>query len=251
MIKSIIATASLYLFLPLIAFSAPLKDFTAFPKDFTAKYKLYHNGLYVGESSRQLITNKDLLTFTSVTETAGLAAIFFSITINETSQLQLKNKKLNFISYLYEEKKKDKNETYQINLDKPQQIYNSHTKKHYPLTADLQDTLGFTVAIMHDMQQGMREIKYTIAEKDKLKTYTLRFIKEEKLPINNGAINTIKMEHYDPQSNFRFTFWCAESMGFLPIRIQNINHKGDVNLFNLSHFNEQAIYLNLEDENSN
>lgn len=239
--RHIITILSLFLCLPIIAFSAPVKDFTA-------QYKLYHNGLYVGISERRLKTEKNMLTFTSATETAGLAALFFKITINETSKLLLKNEQLKFVSYNYDEKNKDKNVVYQLSLDKPQQFYNSYTKQHYPAANNLHDTLGFTVAIMHDLQAGKREIKYTIAEKDNLKTYTLKFIKEEKLTTNNGDINTLKMEHYNPQTKHRFTFWCAEKMGFLPVRIRNINHKGDENLFNLTQFNQQAIYLNLENE---
>lgn len=238
--QSIITTVSL-LFLPMIAFSSPLQDFTA-------KYKLYHNELYVGDSTRKLTTNKNLLTFTAATETAGLAALFLSVSINEISQLQFKNKQLHFTSYEYDEKNKGHDKHYQFYLDKPQQFYNSYTKKNYPAAKNLQDILGFSIATMLDLKTGQREIKYTIAEKDSLKTYTLKFIKEEKLATNNGYIKTLKMEHYNAQKGHRFTFWCAPEMEFLPVRIRNINHKGDENLFNLSHYNNKAIYLNLEDE---
>ena len=238
--QSIITTVSLLL-LPLIAFSSPLKDFTA-------QYKLYHNELYVGESTRKLTTNKNQLTFTAATETAGLAALFLSVTINETSKLQFKNKNLHFISYEYEEKNKGRDKHYQLYLDKPQQFYNSYTKKHYPAAENLHDILGFSVATMIDLKTGQDEIKYSIADEDSLKPYTLKLIKKEKLATNDGYITTLKMEHYDAGKRHRFTFWCAPEMAFLPVRIRTINHKGDENLFNLSHYNNKAIYLNLEDE---
>ena len=56
------------------------------------------------------------------------------------------------------------------------------------------------------------------------------------------------MEHYDPQSKTRFTLWCAEKMGFLPIRILKKNHKDDESLLNLTHFNNKKIYLYLDEE---
>lgn len=238
-----ISLISLYLFLPVVVFSAPVKDFSA-------TYKLYHNELYVGDSVRILKTSGENITFTAKTETAGLAAIFFSISINETSNLHFKNKQLNFVSYQYDEKNKDQHERYQIYLDQ-KQVYNSYTKKHYPIAENLQDTLGFTISVMHDLNAGKREITYTIAEKDGIKTYHLKLIKKENLSTNSRVIKTLKMEHYNPQTKHRFTLWCAEEMGYLPIRIRSINHKGDENLFNLSRFNQKEIYLNLEpDEDS-
>ena len=54
--------------------------------------------------------------------------------------------------------------------------------------------------------------------------------------------------HYDPQTKTRFTLWCAENMGFLPIRIRKINYKGKVVLLNLTHFNQQAIDLILDED---
>ena len=65
-------TIVLSLFLPSISYSASVKDFTA-------TYKLYHNELYVGVSSRRLNTEKKVLTFSAKTETAGLAALFFGM----------------------------------------------------------------------------------------------------------------------------------------------------------------------------
>lgn len=236
---------TLYILLQSVALAAPIKDFTA-------NYNLYHNEMYVGQSTRNLTTQNKLLTFTSVAKTAGIAAWFVNMTITETSKLRFKNNRLHFISYHYNEDKNGKNKSYQLHLDSPHKLYNSYTKKHYPAVDNMHDILGFTVAIMHELQTGNREIKYTIAEKKKLKTYTLKLIKQENLTTDKGTISTLKMEHYDPDTKRRFTFWCAENLGFLPIRILNINEKGDENLINLTHLNQKAInlHLNLSNEES-
>jgi len=224
------------------ALSSPLKNFTA-------TYDLYHNNFFVGQSTRKLVTENTFLTFTSISKTSGLAALFFDVTLSEISKLRFKHKRLQFFSYHYDEKKNGTTEGYTLTLAKNNTFYNSHEKKYFPVTKNLHDTLGFSVAIMRDMQLGKREIQYAIAEKDALKIYTLKFIKKEKLITNHGTISTLKMEHYNPQTKHRFTFWCAENMDFLPIRIRNINHKGDENLLNLSQLNKKPIYLELEDEN--
>ena len=234
-------TFIIYFFAQNVAFSAPLEDFTA-------RYDLYYNGFYVGESTRALATTNNLATFSSIAKTAGMAAWFADITVTETSKLRYVNKKLNFVSYLYDEKGNNKNERYELHLDKELRLYNSYEKKTYPATKNLHDTLGFTVAIMLDMQAGKRNIKYTIAEKDNFKPYTLKFIKEEALITDKGEIITLKMEHYDPETKYRFTFWCAKDMGFLPIKISNVNPKGDENLLHLTHFNNKPVYLSLDEE---
>lgn len=237
-----LVTIVLYFFLQSITFATSVKDFTAV-------YGLYHNEFYVGTSTRTLVTQNNLLSFSSTAETGGVAAWFFDITVTETSKLLYKNKNLHFLSYQYDEKGNDKAENYKLSLEK-KKLYNSHTKEHYPVAKNLQDTLGFTITIMRDLQTGKREIKYTIAEKDSVKNYTLKLIKKENLATDTGEISTLKMEHYNPKTKSRFTLWCAESMGFLPIRISNINHKGDQNLLNLTKFNKQKIYLELEEEES-
>jgi len=231
-----------------LSFLIPIASNAKVVKDFTAEYALYHNQLFVGESKRQLVNSNNTLTFSAITETAGLAALFIDIKINELSTLEFKNNQLNFMSYQYTEKNKDKKETYQLTLAKNQQFYNSHTKQHYPAAKNLQDTLGFTLAIMQDLQSGKRDIKYTIAEKDNLKSYYLKFIKKENIPTNDGHITTHKMEHYNPETKNRFTFWCADKMDFIPVKIRKINHKGDEDVFNLTMYKQQKIYLNLENE---
>lgn len=234
-------TIFFYFLLQSNSFATPVKDFTS-------RYNLYHNDFYIGQSKKTLTTKDNFLTLSSISKTAGVAAWFFDITITEISKLQLKNNRLSFFSYSYDEKGKTKNESYEIHLEKPQKFYNSHTKKSYPLAKNLHDILGFTVAVMHDLQAGKREIKYTIAEKSKVRIYTLKLIQKEDLTTSKGKISTLKMEHYDPKSRTRFTLWCAESMDFLPIRIRKINYKGRVVLFNLTHYNQQAIDLILDED---
>ncbi len=236
-------TILFYFSLQTLSFAAPIKDFTA-------RYDLYHNETYIGKTTRSLVTENKFIKFSSIAKTDGIVALFVDITITEISKLRYKNNHLSFVSYSYNEKKNDENKGYQLRLDKANKFYNSHTKELYPVVNNLHDTLGFTAAIMHDMQNGKREIKYTIAKKGSLKTYDLKFIAKENIATNKGHITTFKMEHYNPQTKERFTLWCDKSLGFLPVRIQKINHKGDENLLNLTQFNQKEFYLELPEEES-
>lgn len=236
-------TILFYLTLHTALLAAPIKNFTA-------QYNLYYNEMYIGQTTRHLETKDNLLTFSSVAKTDGIAAWFNEITITETSKLHYKNNSLTFHSYSYDEKKNDEKKTYQLNIDKTKTIYNTHTKEHYPIANNLHDMLGFTVAVMQDMKNGKKELKYTIAEKKKLKIYTLKFIEKESITTNSGEITTLKMEHYNPKTNERFTLWCVEGMGFLPVRILSVNRKGNESLLNLTQFNNKKFELELSEEES-
>jgi hypothetical protein len=236
-------TILFYLTIQTASLAAPVKNFTA-------QYDLYYNKMYIGKTTRHLVKKDNLLTFSSISKTDGIAAWFKDITIAETSKLRYKDNRLTFYSYNYDEKKNDEKKVYKLHLDKNKTIYNSHTNEHYPIANDLHDMLGFTVAVMQDMQNGKKELKYTIAEKSKIKTYTLKFIKKEKIATNSGHIVTLKMEHYNPQTKERFTLWCAEDMGFLPVRILSNNRKGNKSLLNLTQFNQKKLYLELDEDES-
>lgn len=94
-------TIVFYLFIQTTSSSAPLKDFTV-------SYDLYHDEMYIGQTSRNLVANDKFLTFSSVAKTAGIAAWFYDITISEKSKLRYKDQQLNFFSYSYNENKNDK-----------------------------------------------------------------------------------------------------------------------------------------------
>lgn len=234
-------TLFFYFLLQNIAFSASIKDFTS-------RYEIYHNDFYVGTTARKLIKEKDIFVFSSESKTAGVASWFFDITITETSKLINKKNQLHFHSFDYNKNKNGVKENYQLRLENKHQFYNTYKKQLFPVSNDLHDTLGFTVAIMYDLKIGKRDMPYAVAEKTKIDNYQLKFIKEENLETNTGTIQTLKMEHYNPQKKQRITIWCAPEMDYLPIRIVNINSNGDENLLHLTHFNNKPVHLSLDEE---
>ena len=236
-----IITLFFYLLLHNVAFSTSIKDFTS-------RYEVYHNNFYVGTATRKLKKEKNFFIFSSEAKTAGIASWFYDVTITETSKLIDKNKQFRFHSFDYHKNKNGEKEGYQLNLKNSQQFYNTYKKQLFPVSNNLHDTLGFTVAIMYDLKMGKRSISYTVAKKTKIDNYQLEFMKEENLETNTGAIHTLKMEYFDQKKKQRITIWCAPEMDYLPIRIININSNGDENLLHLTHFNNKPVYLSLDEE---
>ena len=239
-----------YLITLLFFFSVHSFSLAAPIKDFTARYDIYHSETYIGQTTRRLTNKNNTLNFSSISKTEGIAAWFVDVTIAETSKLNYKNNQLSFSSYSYDEKKNDTTKKYKLSTDKANKLHNSNTNKYYPIVNNLHDPLGFTMAIMQDMQNGKRELKYTIAGKSKIKKYTLKFIEKENIPSNGGHLTSFKMEHYNPKTKERFTLWCVEDLGFLPVRIHSINRKGNETLLNLTLFNQKIYNLELSEQDS-
>lgn len=63
-----------YLSIHTISIAAPIKGFNA-------HYDLYYNDMYIGKTRRHLINNNNILTFSSIAKTDGIAAWFKDITI--------------------------------------------------------------------------------------------------------------------------------------------------------------------------
>jgi len=212
--------------------------------DFIAQYDVYKNDFPVAQSTRTLRSKNNVLNFSSETQTTGFAALFYSVKINETSQLELKDNNLHFVSYDFNESKNNKNKRYQLLIDKPsQKLFNTKTQQYYTNHKNLQDMLGFTVAIMYDLKNGRRDLNYNLADKDKINSYHLKFIKEEMITNGNKEIKTLKMEHYDTEKKQRFTLWCAPEYDFIPLKIRKIKNNDDEILLALTKLNQNQFNL--------
>lgn len=215
---------------------------------FNSRYEVFHNNIYVAKSFRTVTRNGDKsLLFEAKTEPAGIAAWFFDINILEKSLLEINDAKLKFKEYSYSEIKDGKlntSESFQIKKTSQKQFYNSHLKETHPVTDNLHDILGFLLAMMNKAQQGEKNITLTIAEKDNLKPYHLKYLGEEELETRDSNQQTLKFEHRSHDSRFSFIFWLSPKLNYLPVRILNRKDNGDEILMNLTHFNNKSYYFN-------
>lgn len=207
---------------------------------FSVDYDVSKNNFSIGVSKRKLVSDGEKLEYTSTTVPEGLAALLVKDRIVERSILSYHNNKIRPSSYSYEQTGGKKEKRYQIdfNWDK-QQLTSTLQKGHKPLLDGTQDLLSLQLAMMHDLQQGNKSFSYIIAERDKLKSYQLTILGTETLETPLGKMETIKVEHYDTQKKDRFTFWCAKSLEYLPIKIRKVEEDGDVVLLQLRAFNKR------------
>ena len=95
------------------------------------------------------------------------------------------------------------------------------------LLPDAQDKLSYQLAIMYDLQNGKTEFEYSIADKRKFKNYYFKVVGNEDIATPLGSLQTVKIERVMEKGEKSTVLWCAPSLGFLPVRIEQNEKGGD------------------------
>lgn len=223
-------------------------------KPFTAQYDVYRNGLLIAHTVRALSNKKDVYEFKSSTELRGLASVFLSIKLQEESTLLLQQGNFYLRNYQYNKKEKNKNESISIKYNsKKNNLYHSLTQQSHTIKKQQYDILSFSIGIMSDFMKNEPHKHYTILEKNKVRDYLLQISGKTHFTYQGKELEAFKLEQVKLPSRDQFTFWCAEKLQYLPIRIRKTETDGDEILMKLTHYNGQAIELStpLDDDVTN
>lgn len=213
-------------------------------KPFTAQYDVYRNGLLIAHTVRALSNKKDVYEFKSSTQLRGLASLFLSIELQEESTLLLRQGNFYLRSYQYNKKEKKKNESFSIKYNSEKNnLYHSLTQQFHAIKKQQYDILSFSIGIMSDFMKNEPHKHYTILEKNKVRDYLLQISSKTPFTYQGEELQSIKLEQVKSPSRDQFTFWCAEKLQYLPIRIRKTETDGDEILMKLTHYNGQDIEL--------
>ena len=200
---------------------------------FSAQYKLYSNGLEIGEIDRAFSrsdTNRNIYTYRSETRTTGLAALFNKDVIVEQSSMNYDQHKIRPVKYTYERTggKKDKN--IEVDFDwHNQKITNivNETTMHFELEPDILDKLMYQYVIMQDIKNNKLPFSYSIVSGRKIKVYDFRILSEETVETPLGKFNTVKIERVRKDSEEKTILWCAHELDYLPVKLENVDEDRD------------------------
>ena len=208
---------------------------------FYVEYDVSYNGMDLGVSKRRLTVNSNqLATYEATTIPEGFAALLIKEIINETSKLKITREQIQPNQYTESKNKKGTIEKYQLSFDwKKNKLNNSYSKTIDDLKTNTHDLLSFQLNIMQDMQQNKKNMHYRIATKRHTRDYNLKVIEKENIETALGEFDVIKLSTKITQGKSQFTFWCAPSLEYLPIKIQKTNDKGDLFSFTLRTFSVQ------------
>jgi len=195
--------------------------------EFKAEYDVYRSGVKIARLERSFTRQADgNLLYRSETNVTGIASMFRKDRIIEESRWQYTNGKVvpQFYQYLHTGTSRDRNVTVEFDW-KSGLIINSINGSPWRMTTSegILDKLLYQYSIMLDMQAGKSSLRYTVADGGTEKIYIFEKLGEEILETPLGNLKTIKMERRRPDSDRISMFWSAPDIGYLPVKLENID----------------------------
>lgn len=201
------------------------------PKPFTAYYTVSVGNINAGEIRRSLsVTEQGQFVFASETKSSGLAALLVKDHIIERSVWRYKNQIPQPLHFQYQKTGGKKERTYALNFDWAAGVVKNESRAD-PWQAQLadgaQDRLLYQLTLMYDLQQGRTELDYPLVDGHKLKRYRFQKVAEEILETPLGSLKTVKLSRILESDEKTVTLWCAPSLDYLPVRIEQNEKDGD------------------------
>ena len=190
-------------------------------------YEVYRSGMKIANMQRKISRLADgRLLYRSETKVVGLARIFRKDHIIEQSTWRFTDGKLipELYEYSHTGRKKDRNVSVDFDWEKKQvsNLVNGSTWQ-MPATEGMLDKLLYQYSIMRDMQAGKSSLRYVVADGGPEKLYVFESLGEEVLDTQLGKLKTIKMVRHFTDSDRQSIFWSAPDLGYLPVKLENID----------------------------
>ncbi len=203
---------------------------TLLDSGFRADYEVKVKGIYVGLSTRQLTVEKTRTEYHAIASPGGLARLFFSDVVTETSIMEQDGPQLRSIAYTYDQTggKDIKHESVYFDWQNKLIKFSHGEGQAFPISAHAYDVLNFQLELMRILQQGNREFVFDVADYRKLYTYHSRVVGKEKVAIPYGELETIKVDSRNRKDGKHFIFWCAPSLDYLPVRVEYTKKPGGI-----------------------
>ncbi len=223
MIKNIFITLLFLCVVPVWAAPAP--------KPFTAYYTVTVGNINAGEIRRSLsVTEQGQFVFESETKSSGLAALFVKDHIIERSVWRYKNQRPQPLHFQYQKTGGKKERKYALSFDWNTGVVKDESTAdpwQAPLDKGAQDRLLYQLTLMYDLQNGRTEFEYPLVDGHKLKNYRFQKVAEEMIETPLGPLKTVKLSRILESDDKTVTLWCAPSLDYLPVRIEQNEKDGD------------------------
>lgn len=227
--KGIIST--LLLGLGILALAPSLRA-ENLPPDFQSLYAISLNNFVIGESRIELKAQANgRYLYRSNTHSVGVARLFRSDRVVESSLFVLHRGHIRPLEYRFDHTGSKKGRQAFLDFDwKERKVSNTvegHTwEMDIPPTA--LDKLVVQVAVMMDLSAGKERLTYAIADGGKLKEYHFAIVGRETVQVPAGEFEVVKIERLRKDNDRTTHLWCAPALGYLPVRIEQIEHEDGV-----------------------
>ncbi|AQS36364.1 Protein of unknown function (DUF3108) [Shewanella psychrophila] len=117
-------------------------------------------------------------------------------------------------------------------------------KSKLDYTDILYDPLMVQLQFRLDLTQGKENLHYAMVKEGEVDEYDFRIIGKERMNIESGSYETIKVEVVRDSKKRQTFFWMAPDLGYLPVRLTHFE-KGskqlDIKLLNYHFSSEQTV----------
>ncbi len=204
---------------PAVAFSLPEKGRMRFI------VTRGENGLIIGQSINTWAHDGIHYTFTNITETTGLAALFRPARVVQESQGEITPQGLRPVFFSNDNERKGKKDTANLDWDQHLITYANHTE---PIVDGTQDMLSmyYQLALQAAMDQPMTAIDLFIATGRKLERYHFELIGEETLTYQGHTHATQHLRTKNGEDII--DLWISKTVHGLPLKIRFTDRKGGI-----------------------
>ena len=189
-----------------------------------ADYSVARNSLSIGLAKFTLVENGDgSYTYQSVTRPTGVAALFFSDVVTETTHFEIDDGQPRSLLYSFSQTggSHEKAETIQFDWQK-RAAYTGEDGKNRATRIQLgtADRFLAQLLISLDAASGRPGGQYTVLDHRELSSYTLKVQSPARLHTPAGEFDTVVLERNDPAKGRVMDFWLAPKLHYLPVQLQ-------------------------------
>jgi Protein of unknown function (DUF3108) len=222
------ARAALSCTLSVLALTLGATAFADELKPFDASYDWIWHNMTVAVSSLHLERQDDKWVYRSKSEPRGIGRMMSERPVQE-SILQVTDDGVRPLSYKADDgtsaTKRDANVQFDWQQNKVTGVYEDTKLDMTPIPPGMQDDLSVQIALMVELLRGHTPDKFSLLSGNAAREYRYSRDGEETLTTPVGTIKTIiykSEKQYSPRTT---RFWCAPSLGYIPLRVQQT--KGD------------------------
>jgi Protein of unknown function (DUF3108) len=192
-------------------------------KPFDASYDWIWHNMTVAVSTLHLEQQGDTWVYRAKSEPRGIGRMFSERPLQE-SVLKVTNEGVRPISYKADDgtsaTKRDANVQFDWEHNRVTGVYEDAKVDMTPIPPGMQDDLSVQIALMVELLRGHTPDKFSLLSGNSVREYQYSRDGEETLTTPVGTIKTIiykSTKQYSPRTT---RFWCAPSLGYMPLRVQ-------------------------------
>jgi hypothetical protein len=194
---------------------------------FAANYAVEFRGIRAGDMDfilrhgDQAKGDQGKYVYESLAHARGLAKLVVHHTVREASDFVVEQGRIKPTHYALDDGSTSTEDDTDLKFDwSANKARGTHEDKpiELPLSPGLQDRMSAQVVVMQLLVAGKQPDKISFIDRDEIKEYSYKKIRDERLKTKIGELDTVVYTSTRPESDRVTRLWYAPSLGFIPVR---------------------------------